>query len=82
MKEKGPIRHGKSHLKEDFQSDEKRHDPWKHVENHLKNLLKEVMGEAWSWRTHLLLLSQLCPVSSTSFHHYRPGLASERTLAP
>jgi hypothetical protein len=29
-----------------------------------------------------LLLSQLCPVSSTSFHHYRPGLASERTLAP
>jgi hypothetical protein len=29
-----------------------------------------------------LLLSQLCPVSSTSLHHYRPGLASERTLAP
>ena len=29
-----------------------------------------------------LLLSQLCPVSSTSFHHYQPGLASERTLAP
>jgi hypothetical protein len=29
-----------------------------------------------------LLLNQLCPVSSTSFHHYRPGLASERTLAP
>jgi hypothetical protein len=29
-----------------------------------------------------LLLSQLCPVSSTSFHHYWPGLASERTLAP
>jgi hypothetical protein len=29
-----------------------------------------------------LLLSQTCPVSSTSFHHYRPGLASERTLAP
>jgi hypothetical protein len=29
-----------------------------------------------------LLLSQLCPVSSTSFHHYRLGLASERTLAP
>jgi hypothetical protein len=29
-----------------------------------------------------LLLSQLCPVSSTSFHHYRPGLASDRTLAP
>jgi hypothetical protein len=29
-----------------------------------------------------LLLSQTCPVSSTSFHHYRPGLASERALAP
>jgi hypothetical protein len=29
-----------------------------------------------------LLLSQLCPVSSTNLHHYRPGLASERTLAP
>jgi hypothetical protein len=29
-----------------------------------------------------LLLSQLCPVSSTSLHHYRPGLVSERTLAP
>ena len=29
-----------------------------------------------------LLLSQLCPVSSTSFHHYRLGLASKRTLAP
>jgi hypothetical protein len=29
-----------------------------------------------------LLPSQTCPVSSTSFHHYRPGLASERTLAP
>jgi hypothetical protein len=29
-----------------------------------------------------LFLSQLCPTSSTSFHHYRPGLASERALAP
>jgi hypothetical protein len=29
-----------------------------------------------------LLLSQTRPVSSTSFHHYRPELASERTLAP
>ena len=29
-----------------------------------------------------LLLRQLCPVSSTSFHHHRPGFASERTLAP
>jgi hypothetical protein len=29
-----------------------------------------------------LLLGQLCPVSSTSLHNYRPGLASERTLAP
>ena len=29
-----------------------------------------------------LLLSRLCPVSSTSFHHYRPGISSERTLAP
>jgi hypothetical protein len=28
------------------------------------------------------LLSQFCPVNSTSFHHYRLGLASERTLAP
>jgi hypothetical protein len=28
-----------------------------------------------------LLLSQICPVSSTSFHHYRPRFASERTLA-
>jgi hypothetical protein len=27
-----------------------------------------------------LLLSQLCPVSSTSLHHYRPGLASEGLL--
>jgi hypothetical protein len=26
-----------------------------------------------------LLLSQLCPVSSTSLHHYRPGLASVLT---
>ena len=29
-----------------------------------------------------LLLSQTCPVSSSSFHHHWPGLASERTLAP
>ena len=29
-----------------------------------------------------LLLSRLCPVSSTSLHHYRPGLASEKALAP
>jgi hypothetical protein len=29
-----------------------------------------------------LLLSQTCPVSSTSLHHYRPGLASEKALAP
>ena len=29
-----------------------------------------------------LLLNQLCPVSGTSLHHYRPGLASEKTLAP
>jgi hypothetical protein len=27
-----------------------------------------------------LLLSQTCPASSTSLHHYRPGLASERLL--
>jgi hypothetical protein len=38
--------------------------------------------EQWSWRTRLLLLSQLCPVSSTSLHHYRLGLASEKVLAP
>jgi hypothetical protein len=29
-----------------------------------------------------LFLSQTYPVSSTSLHHYWPGLASERTLAP
>ena len=29
-----------------------------------------------------LLLSQTCPVSSTSLHHYRPGIASEKALAP
>jgi hypothetical protein len=29
-----------------------------------------------------LLLNQLCPVSNTRLHHYRSGLASERTLAP
>jgi hypothetical protein len=29
-----------------------------------------------------LLLSQNRLVSSTSFHHYQPGLASERALAP
>jgi hypothetical protein len=29
-----------------------------------------------------LLLRQICPVSSSSFHHHWPGLASERTLAP
>lgn len=45
MKEKGPIRHGRSHLKEVFHSDEKRHDLQKHAKNHLKNILKEVMGE-------------------------------------
>jgi hypothetical protein len=25
---------------------------------------------------------RICPISSSSFHHHRPGLASERTLAP
>jgi hypothetical protein len=29
-----------------------------------------------------LLLSHTCPASSTSLHHYRPGLASEKALAP
>jgi hypothetical protein len=46
MKKKSdPIRDSRSNLKEDFESDEKTYDPWKHVKNHLKYLLKEIMGE-------------------------------------
>jgi hypothetical protein len=45
MKEKGPLKHNKNHLEEDLHGDERKHDPWKHIEIHLKNLLKEVMGE-------------------------------------
>ena len=37
---------------------------------------------AWSWRTLLFLLSQICPASSTSLHHHRLGLVSKKALAP
>jgi hypothetical protein len=41
--EEGSIKTHQESSREDLHGDEKQHDPWKHAEIHLKNLLKEVM---------------------------------------
>ena len=71
---------------------------WRQMLSPISRYKKEIMSQGpqvldmeyreQDWPEHgpggpiLLLLHQNCPVSSSSIHHHRLGLASEKTLAP